>query len=60
VGDERVAVHLLHDLRVAREVLVLEPDQVRVRRDVAQPLEMLERVEAGDDAPGAVPEEKDG
>ena len=83
VRDERIGVHRRHDLRIAREVLVLEVQHVRVRRDVAQPLEhrerevrrghlerealadqprelrlVLERVQARDDAAGAVTEQE--
>jgi hypothetical protein len=34
VGDERIVVHRLHDLGIAREVLVLEVQNVCVWRDV--------------------------
>ena len=39
VRDERVFVHCLHDLGIAREILVLEVQHVCVRRDMAQSLE---------------------
>ena len=77
-------VHRLHDFGIARKVLVLETQHVRMRREVAQALEdgqreigrrhlegealadesrelglVFERVDAGDDAAGAVPEQED-
>src|SRR5262245_17891209 len=84
VGDQRILVHRLHDRRIARELLVFQMQDVRVRGEVAQTLEnrereigrrhfmrealadqsgevgrVLERVNAGDDAAGAVAEHEE-
>jgi len=43
VRDERISVHRCNGLRIAREVFVLEVQNVRVWREMAQPFEDGER-----------------
>src|SRR5262245_19646661 len=83
VRDQRVGVHPSHNVGISGEVLVLEAQHVRMRRDVAEPLEdgqgevwrwnlerkalaqeasklllMVKSVQAGHDASGTVPQQK--
>src|SRR5258706_5699164 len=43
VRDERIAVHGGHDLRIAREVLILETQHVGMGRNVTESLQHYER-----------------